>query len=758
MKHLSWAALEVRRWWATPTRLLLVLAPLVATALSLGVYAARTARNLPVGVVDLDRSSLSRALVRDMAAAPQLRVVTLADPAAAYEDFRQGRIRAAVVLANGMDRDVRTGRTARMLLLRDATNPVTSNQIYAAMAAIAATEGARLEAGRLMVAGLSLSQAKDMALPLRTDPRPISNPSFDYLSNFAPGLFPMFLQMALMLAAGTMLPHGWRRSAHPLRELAGRSLPWIAVYALAALAYYRWLLPFWGAPATPFWGTSLLLFLLLAASLSCGAVFGRYIKSPVKAGQFLLAFNTPAFPFSGYTFPEWAMPPVLTAITRPLPFSLFVDAYRDLAGWATQRPLAGWIGLAVWACVSIGLLCIPGRQDNTETEIVDRPNPVTGGFLHALKRELLRLTRTPGLSTLFVAAPLLYLALYGFMYADKTELRIPLAVTGGMESSVARELSRSLSAHAQLRVEAMTPTDARVALSHGEVRGVLEIPSDLDLRLRRREATAIPLLFVADRFLPANDLQRSIGEVLTNLGGRERLLILEAKGANPMAAAQRANALQLDDRPLGNPRETYGDFMLPVLGFLILHQLCLVASAFASAASAGAHRAKDFAARLLLCGLWYGAWFALWVGVVLPAMSVPIDARVAPMALLCAMGLVASGLMGSAVGILIGEAGVSVQLLAFTSYPFFFTTGASWPKELFPAILTGFGNLVPLKPWIEGGNRVLRLGATFADIVPQMVHLGALLAGWSLVLWAAVAWSTKKNDRPAPWPERSPRT
>ncbi len=745
MKHLSWARMELRRWRAEPARFLLVLAPLVATALSLGAYASRTTRNIPVGVVDMDRSSLSRTLVRDIAATPQMQAVSLPDPEAAYDNFRQGRIRAAAILPDGMDRDQRTGGTARMMLLRDATNPVASNQIYAAMATIAATEGARLEAARLMAAGLPMAQAKEMALPLRTDPRPVSNPSFDYLSNFAPALFPMFLQMALMLAAGTMLPHGWRRSAHPRREMAGRALPWIAVYGIASLAYYRILLPLWGAPATPLLGTIALVGLLLTASLACGAVFGRFIQSPVKAGQLLLAFNTPAFPFSGYTFPEWAMPPALTALTRPLPFSLFVDAYRDLAGWATTRPVAGWVGLAAWALVSILILRLPGRQENKETEIVERPAPVAGGFFHAVKREFLRLTRTPGLSLLFIGAPLLYLALYGFLYADKTELRLPLAVTGGSGSSLAREMTRSLAAHPQLQVEAMTSADAREALREGRVRGVLEIPSDLDARLRRREATAIPLLFVADRFLPANDLQRSIGEVLTHLGTRERILFLESKGAAPALAARRATALQLDDRPLGNPRETYGDFMLPVLGFLILHQLCLVGTAFASAAAAGAHRFKDFAARLGLCTLWYGAWFVLWVVAVLPAMSVPIEPRMGPLLLLGAMGLLASGLVGSFAGMLVGEAGTAVQLLAFTSYPFFFTSGASWPRELFPYVLTKFGDLVPLKPWIDGGNRLLRLGAGFPDVLPQIAHLGVLLAGWALALVAVVAWKNRKG-------------
>lgn len=756
MSHPNWASRELRRWKHAPTRLLLVLAPLVATALSLGVYAGRTVRDLPVAVVDQDRSGLSRILARDIAAAPQMRVVLLPDPTAAEDDFRRGRIRAAAILPAGLEREVRTGGTGRVLVLRDASNPMAANQIYSAMATIVATEGARLEAGRLMMSGLSLPQAKDMALPLRSDPRPLSNPSFDYLSNFSPALFPVFLQMALMLAAGTMLPDGWRGSARPLRELAGRSIPWLSVYLAVSAGYYGWLLPAWGAPPTPWFSTAALLLLLFAASLACGAVFGRFIRSPVKAGQYLLAFNTPAFPLSGYTFPDWAMPPVLSAIARPMPFRLFVDAYRGLAGWAVPHAWTGWIGLGIWAAGSMALLGLPARQEDRETENVERPEPVEGGFPRALRREFRRLTRTPGLATLFVAAPLVYLALYGFMYADKVERHIPLAITGGLRSSAAREISRDLAAHPQLAVEHMTESDARAALGSGRVRGVLEIPSDLDARIRRREATAIPLLFVNDRFLPASDLQRSIGEVLSDRGERERLAILEAKGASPSLAAGRANALRLDDRPRGNPRETYGDFMLPLLGFLILHQLCLVGSAFAGAAAAGAHRAKDFAARWLLCTVWYGSWFALWSGLVLPAMGVPLDARVAPLVAVGILGLLGAGIAGSALGLLIGDAGVSVQLLAFTSYPFFFASGASWPRELFPALLRGFGDLVPLTPWIRAGNRALRQGAGLSDIRPELLHLTLLLAGWSLVLAAGVAWSGKKrNDRPGAMPDRS---
>lgn len=582
-------------------------------------------------------------------------------------------------------------------------------------------------------------------MPLRADARAITNPSFDYLSNFAPGLFPVFLQMALMLAAGTMLPAGWKKTSNPLRELAGRSVPWLSLYAIAAFFYFQWGAPLLGAPTTALLPVLALVLLLSIASLAIGAAFGRVVQSPVKAAQYLLAFNTPAFPLSGYTFPEWAMPALLRKLASPLPFSLYIDAYRGLAEWSTSRPILGWLGLVGWVAIPLLILCLPGKGGGEETEIVSRPDPVTGGFRHALLREFRRLTRTPGLATIFLAAPLLYLCLYGVMYMDKEEGRIPLAIVDPGHSSLSRQLHTNLAAHPQIRLLPMSGSDARLALADNEIRGVLEIPADLDGRLLRREAMAIPLLFVADRFLPANDLQRSVGEALSSMGAQERLLFLESKGLPPAIAKSRATAMTLDDRPVGNPRETYGDFMLPLLGILILHQLCLVGSAFASAASAGAHRAKDFAARILLFTGWYGLWLGLWVGVAMPMMSVPLSTETVAFVALSFLGLVATSLMGSLAGMLVGEPGGAAQLLAFTSYPFFFASGSSWPREMFPGWIRAAVEIVPLSPWITAGNRAMRLGAGIPEVSGEFVHLGILVAGWSVALWMACRFLSKRR-------------
>jgi len=228
---LAFSGQEIARWGRDKTRLLLLLAPLLATAGCLWIYSQRVARNMPVAVVDLDHSGLSRSLVRDLQATPQMRLEQYPDEASVRTAFRSGRIRAAAFLPEGMDQAVRTGRTARIVFWRDASNPQAGSQLYSAMSTIATTEATRLVVPRLAAAGLNLSQAKEMALLLRSDPRGQANPGFDYLANFAPGLLPTFLQMGLLLAGGNMLPDGWKGRTS-FREFLGRSLPWLAVVVM----------------------------------------------------------------------------------------------------------------------------------------------------------------------------------------------------------------------------------------------------------------------------------------------------------------------------------------------------------------------------------------------------------------------------------------------------------------------------------------------------------------------------------------------
>lgn len=730
---------ELARWMRSPARVALLLAPFLATGVCLGVYSNRVARNLPVAVVDLDHSGLSRSLVRSIGAVPQISAIELSSEGDGKSALARGEVRAVAILPDGLDRAVRQGATGRVQFLRDASNPMAANQLYSAMSSLVAAEGARLEAGRLAAAGLNLSQAKEMALVLRSDPRGMANPGLDYLANFAPGLFPMFLQMGLMLAAGSMLS-GPFRSRSDLVEFLGRSFPWVAVQGSLALAYYLVFLPGLGGPHAPAIPTVGLLCLLMTVSVLFGGVVGRFSRSGIQAMQTLLAFNTPAFPLSGYTFPEWAMPALLRLATRPLPFSLFVDAYRGFSGWSSDRAWIGFGGLVVWAAGSFAFLLVPSRAPVSEPVPAPRSR-----WTGALGLEMSHVVSTSGLSLMFFAAPVGYLALYGAMYALKEERQIPVAVVHAQGSGPAREITRALEAHPSLSAYPVSgETEARQALRDGRVRAVVELPADLDVRLRRREATAIPLVYSADRFLPASDIQRAVSEVLLWRGLQERIQVFQGRGVPPLLAKGRAEALVLDDRPLANPRETYGDFMLPPLGILVLHQLCLVAIAFSTATQASVRSLGRLAARMVVFVGWFGLWSVLWVVGALRLFDVPVAAHPGPLFALGTLGLVGAGSIGMALGFVLRDAKSVLQLAAFSSYPFFFASGASWPKEAFPRLVELGSKVLPLTPWLAGANRALRLGAGFAEVRGELLHAAVLVVCW----FAAVVVLSRILDRP----------
>jgi len=723
---------ELSRWRHTPTRLLLAFIPLLATSACLWVYAGRVARHMPVAVVDMDRSSLSRTLARDMASAPQMSVIELPDAESARQALRRGEIRAAAIFPEGMDRDVRQGRGARVVFWRDASNPSAANQLFSVMSTIVASESGRLAVGRLAMAGLPLSQAKEMVLPLRTDPRGLGNPNFDYLANFAPGLFPMFLMMGLLLAGASLFPRAWALCETPWREFLGRSLPWIFCQMAITLLYYLWFIPMLGAANAPLLPTMALSLLLTTGALSTGFVVGRVSFSTVLAVQTMLVFSTPAFLLSGYTFPEWAFPGLLNRFTRPFPFSLFMDSYRGFAGWASDLAWKGMGELALWTVVPVLLLTIPPRRSGTKDRVHPPIPKPSSTMAQAFRLEFRQIRTTLGLALMFFVAPMEYFILYGTVFLVKGESHVPIAVVNAHSSALSREITRGLQAHPNLLAMPMgSELEAVEALRTGKVRAILELPVDLDLRLRRRESTLVPLVFTTDRFLPANDIQRAVAAVLMERGDRERIGIIASRGVPLEQARELSSPLLLEDRPLANPHETYGDFMLPLLGILILHQVTLTSTAFAT--TLGAFGLRNMVARILIYTGWIGLWTVVWFAGVMHLMEVPLRTHVLPMVGLSLLSILGVGSMGVFLGRLLKDPMSALLVLPFTSYPFLFLSGASWPREVFPATARWALHLIPASPWLVGANRALRLDAGFSDLVPEFLNSGLLVGGWGLV-------------------------
>lgn len=708
---------ELLRIARSPLRIALMLSPFVAWAVCVGVYANHLPRGLHVGVLDQDRTTLSRTLARGFEAAPSLHVERFHDIASLQAAIRSGRIRAGIVIPDGCDEAVREGRTARVGLLRDATRTMPSTQIFTAVSTVVATESARLSVARLMRAGVPGSAAREMALPLRLDGRPLGNPWMDYLRSFSPVLLPMFLQMGLMIAGATCATHLRRLTR---RFQSGRVLAWVFPQALVGCLVAFALADTIGGGIVSAAAT----LALCIASAFVGLGVGRVVNDTQRVVQGLLVFNTPAFVVSGFSFPEWAMPRLMEILTRPLPYSLWLDVHLAANGGIDGNLLRGTLGLLGWAIAGL-LLCVPSHGI-----------PAPGREFPVQLPRGLRFLTIRGLSILVLLGPPLYFTLYGAIFVEKEETRVPVAVTGSASSQRSIQIARALAAHPRLDVEFPIADDADRRMRSGEVRAVIALPSDLDLRLRRGRAVAVPMLFRADKFMPASDLQRAVSEVLGDASARIRAG-LAGKGRNPQGAREFATPLSLDDRAVGNPRDTYGDYMLPVLGFLIAHQLLLVAmGVVASAKRHGVESIRYPGRQAAYLYLWFAAAALAWVATGLPFLDVPVSVS-SPAAVVLAVlaGLTGAAGLGATIGRLVGDPVWVLRLAAFTSYPLFFLSGASWPLEAMPGLLRFLSWFDPMSPLLDAGDRALRLGASVPEIGPALLH-GVLLG----LFWMVAAW------------------
>jgi len=711
---------ELLRIARTPLRMALFLVPFVAWALCIAVYANRTPRQLRTGVLDQDHTTLSRTLVRDFMAAPALAVEQYQDLSSLRKDLRAGRVRAGIVIPDGTDEAVREGRTARIPLLRDATRTMPTTQIFTAVSTVISTEATRLSAARLMRAGMPGSAAREIALALRIDGRPLGNPWMDYLRSFSPVLLPMFLQMALMIAGGACATH-LRRLRR--RFQIGRVLAWAIPMALLGGGIEMFLADtvFSGLCAA---GATAALCL---ASGLVGLGLGRILNDTQRAVQLLLVVNTPAFILSGFSFPEWAMPRLMEIVTRPLPFSLWLDFQLATSGAPDGHLLRGLLGLLAWTAIGL-VLCLPRHATEKAPPPFPFKLPPRLGFL-AIR----------GLATLVFAAPWGYFALYGTIYADKEETRVPVAITGAPASARNTQLARQLSAHPRLDARFLAPEEAASELRSGEVRAIVALDDDLDLRVRRGRSVSVPVIIHADRFLPVSEIQRAVSEVLGDANARIRAGIFAAR-QNLSRAKELAAPILLDDHPLGNPHETYGDYMLLIIGILITHQLLLISTGVVASARRHGVGSIDIPGRqTVLLWIWFSLAGCVWLTLGLAIFDVPTNGNLGVAMLQLFLSVIGAAGIGGVIGRLCGDPVWVMRLAAFTSYPLFFLSGASWPMEAMPRALRILAWFNPMVPLLDGTDRALRLGATFGEIAPALRH--GLLVG---VFWLLAAWLVGK--------------
>jgi len=360
----GWLRVAWRELWhiqhSSQALLLTLILPLTTAALMALIFGASVPRALPVVVVDLDHSSMSRQATRMINANPGLKVAFQdPEPDEGFRRVKNGDAYALVLFPQHLERDVIKGKSPSVGLYVNnqmlLPGSLVSRDLRSSLGTLAA--GVKIQVHRKL--GESRHQAMDRYDPVRLEAHALFNPELDYRCFLVPALVAALLQIFAMFAAirafgreikvrsaGLWFRHSGSKVSH---ALFGKMLPYAVIHSLLSLV----LLMVWHGPlGNPHVGSLAAEWLALSAmgwGAETIALFFVGWTSDYRLSLSMGAFfGGPAMAFAGVSFPSAAMngPALGWSSILPLTHTMRIFIDQSLRGASLNADLVPFLALA----------------------------------------------------------------------------------------------------------------------------------------------------------------------------------------------------------------------------------------------------------------------------------------------------------------------------------------------------------------------------------------------------------------------------
>ena len=300
-------------------------------------YSNNVVKYIPAVVYDQDQTLASRSMVQAYMDSERYNVVAQVTTQEEMEEcLRQGTALVAIVIPPKFSQNIKMGLASEVLIVTDATNLMFSNTVISSsqeiIQTIAAGTGQKLFEGYNQMP----SQALRAAMPIRFSVRILNNPTSSYSNFMLAGLGANGLQLAIVIVTCTILTKEYDElerwaGCQPIVLIVGKLIPYWICGIGAFLAYIVTIVVVFGVP---FRGSMLSLLLIGSAFTfavsSVGLFFSAISFNAVMAIEAPILYIMPAFLFSGFSWPHFAMNGFSRIFSATMPLSYAADTIRDV--------------------------------------------------------------------------------------------------------------------------------------------------------------------------------------------------------------------------------------------------------------------------------------------------------------------------------------------------------------------------------------------------------------------------------------------
>ncbi|MFQ2315510.1 ABC transporter permease [Aeromonas dhakensis] len=324
---------EWRLLWQDPFgRALASWLPLLLMGILCWIFSAGLARDLKIGLVDLDQSLLSRQLAYSLDASAGLKVARQFDSIAEGANaLRGGDIYALVVLPDHLELDARQGTQPRVTVFNNGQFILIAKLVNSALAQVVGTLNGQVGVLTAMADGKALPGALGQAVPINSQVTALYNLNASYAQFLLSAILPAVWQILVVLYGLNALARTDRLGLDWTTKGVWFGL-WRTLLPHVLIGWgwgLLWTLLLFKGFAYPMHGSWLVLTVGLglasAACVSMGAFFYAVIRDPARALSLAGAYTAPGFAFMGVTFPVSAMGDFAQFWRSLLPISHYVE-------------------------------------------------------------------------------------------------------------------------------------------------------------------------------------------------------------------------------------------------------------------------------------------------------------------------------------------------------------------------------------------------------------------------------------------------
>ena len=313
--------------------------PLLTAVFFLSMMDEGAPRKIPVGIVDEDNTSISRLIVRNLDAFPELNVsnsyptITLARQA-----VQRGEIYGFYYIPYGVTQQANAMKVPTISFYMNRSALMASSMVYKDMTMLSELISAAATRKVLYAKGASKEQALAFLQPIAVKSYATNNPSLNfniYLSNMLiSGIFGLFVMMFTVYSVGNEIKYRtgkeWliKGRGSITQALIGKFLPHILIYMIVAAAYLLFLdgignFPFNGG----LWRAYLMFMTYVLACMGLGTFFITLLPALRLGLSAASLWSMLSFSMAGFTFPFLALPQLIQAATGLFPLRHFYILY-----------------------------------------------------------------------------------------------------------------------------------------------------------------------------------------------------------------------------------------------------------------------------------------------------------------------------------------------------------------------------------------------------------------------------------------------